>query len=268
MILAFVIGLIFGSFLNVIICRLKTPPGRGLFALSSWRSRSHCPECQMQLKWPDLIPILSFVWLRGHCRYCHKKISWQYPVVELLSGLLWLAVFYIFPPDKGGLWGVLNSVYYIFILSAFLVIAVYDFRWRIIPDKIVYPAIAAALIFNILPPDKGGLWGVLLTAIAAFLFFFLIYFFSKGKAMGLGDAKLAFLIGLFLNPLLVIVAFVLAFVIGAIWGIILMGLGKIFPHYKKWGMKSQIAFGPFLVLGSFLAFFFSNFIIMTANILN
>lgn len=92
------------------------------------------------------------------------------------------------------------------------------------------------------------------TASAAFLFFFLIYFFSKGRAMGLGDAKLAFLIGLFLSPVSATVAFTLAFIIGAAFGIILMGLGK-----KTF--KSQIAFGPFLVLGAFIAFFFSNFII-------
>ncbi|MDP3004003.1 MAG: hypothetical protein Q8N43_00630, partial [Candidatus Azambacteria bacterium] len=108
--------------------------------------------------------------------------------------------------------------------------------------------------------DKGGLWGVLLTAAVAFLFFFAIYFFSGGRAMGLGDAKLAFLIGLFLSPLLSIAAFTLAFVIGAAFGIILIGLGKISPHYRKWGMKSQIAFGPFLVLGATIAFFLSDFI--------
>jgi len=101
----------------------------------------------------------------------------------------------------------------------------------------------------------------LLVAIVAFLFFFAIFYFSNGKAMGLGDAKLAILIGLFLSPLLAVAAFMLAFIIGAASGIILIGLGRIFPHYKKWGMKSQISFGPFLVLGAFLAFFFSNLII-------
>ena len=100
----------------------------------------------------------------------------------------------------------------------------------------------------------------LLTAIIAFLFFFLIYYFSKGKAMGLGDAKLAFLIGLFLGPW-ALTAFISAFTIGAAFGIILIALGKICPDYRKLGMKSQIAFGPFLVLGAFIAFFFSNFII-------
>ncbi len=245
---SFVFGLAFGSFLNVVIYRLKTPPRRG-GTTPPWRGRSFCPECKTQLKWHDLVPLLSFIYLRGRCRYCHKKISWQYPIVELISGLLWVLIFYKFGVS-------LINIYYIFILSVFLVIAVYDFKWRIIPDKIVYPAIVIALIFNVFnfPPDKGGLWGVLLTATAAFLFFFMIFYFSKGRAMGLGDAKLAFLIGLFLSPLLSIAAFMLAFVIGAASGIILIGLGK-----KT--LKSQIAFGPFLVLGATITFFFSDFII-------
>jgi len=252
---SFIFGLIFGSFLNVIIYRLKTPPGRGLSA-SLWKDRSHCPQCQIQLQWRDLFPLFSFIFLRGRCRYCHKKISWQYPIVELLSGLIWILI----PLDKGELWGVLNFSYYIFIFSAFLVIAVYDFKWKIIPDRVVYPAIAIALIYNIFLPDKGELWGVLLTATAAFLFFFSIYFFSGGKAMGMGDAKLAILIGLFLSPVVALTAFTWAFVIGAIFGIILIALGK-----KT--LKSQIAFGPFMAIGAAIAFFFSDIIINSFLIL-
>lgn len=233
---SFVFGLVFGSFLNVVVYRLKTRQ-------SIYFGGSFCPECKTQLKWYDLIPLLSFIYLRGRCRYCQKNISWQYPIVEFLSGLIWVFI----PLDKGGLWGVFNFSYYIFILSIFLVIAVYDFKWRIIPDKIVYPAIAVALVYNFNISS-------LITAVVAFLFFFLIYFFSKGKAMGLGDAKLAFLIGLFLSFPLAIVAFILAFIIGAIFGIMLIGLGKK-------SLKSQIAFGPFLVLGATISFFLSDFII-------
>ena len=278
MILAFIIGLVFGSFLNVVVYRLKSGEPIGL-------SCSFCPYCKTTLKWYDLVPLLSFICLCGRCRYCHKKISWQYPIVEILSGLIWVIVAYksnfqfsIFNFQSISNFQFLNFIYYIFILSALLVIAVYDFKWRIIPDKIVYPAIAAALIFNLFEISKYQnleilkylnieifIWP-LLVAIVAFLFFFLIFYFSNGKAMGLGDAKLAFLIGLFLGHPLAVAAFMLAFVIGAASGIILIGLGKIFSHYKKWGMKSQIAFGPFLVLGAFLAFFFSDFIIKLLNL--
>jgi len=293
--LAFIFGLIFGSFANVVIYRLNP----ALQLKSGVFGRSMCPNCKTHLKWHDLVPVLSFLWLRGFCRYCRKKISWQYPVVEILSGLIWVLVFWkiygfnppLIPPlIKGGLGGVnvpfLDFFYYIFIFSSLLIIAVYDFKWKIIPDKIVYPAIAVVLIFNIfnaitppLPPlIKGGLGGVfnfhgyflnsLFTALIAFLFFFLIFYFSSGRAMGLGDAKLAVLIALFLNSLLAVVAFTLAFIIGAAFGIMLIGLSKIFSHYKKWGMKSQIAFGPFLVLGAFIAFFFSDFIIRFIDLRN
>src|SRR3989344_2390754 len=155
MILALVFGLIFGSFINVVIYRLKTPPGRGLFALLSWRSRSHCPECQEQIKWFDLIPIFSFLYLRGRCRYCRKKISWQYPIVEILSGLIWVGVFY-------KTFGFLDFIYYIFIFSAFLIIAVYDAKWMIIPDKLVYLSIFAAILYDSVLAFNSNSLGVLL----------------------------------------------------------------------------------------------------------
>ena len=237
---SFVFGLVFGSFLNVIIYRLKTPPRRGGTARGIIFGRSFCPECKARLKWFDLIPLLSFIFLRGRCRYCNKTISWQYPIVEILSGFIWVFVWSL----GFEFW---NFIYYIFIFSALLVIAVYDFKWKIIPDKIIYPAIAVALIYNFNVSS-------LLVATAAFLFFFSIYFFSNGKAMGLGDAKLAILIGLFLSPAAALMAFITAFVIGAISGIILIVFGK-----KT--LKSQIAFGPFMVIGATIAFFFSDIII-------
>lgn len=279
--LLFVFGLITGSFLNVVIHRLRN--GRNIIF-----GRSFCPQCRTQLRWYDLVPVLSFIYLRGCCRYCRKKISWQYPIVEVFSGLIWILVFsknfdnFQFPIFNFQL---LNIIYQIFIFSTLLVIAVYDYKWKIIPDKIIYPAIAATLIFNLfnvltfqnLEISKFlnfeifkylnleiFIWPLFIASIA-FLFFFSIFYFSKGRAMGLGDAKLAFLIGLFLSPLLVGIAFTSAFIIGAAFGIILIGLGKIFPYYEKWGMKSQIAFGPFLILGAFIAFFFSDFIIKLLN---
>lgn len=269
---SFVLGLVFGSFLNVVIYRLNKRAAKSIML-----GRSFCPDCQTTLKWHDLVPVLSFLYLWGRCRYCDKKISWQYPIVEILSGFVWVGTFYkVFSLNSLNPSNFLNFFYHILILSALLIIAVYDFKWKIIPDKIVYPAIAAALIFNFfkslnfetfkllnfeiwksLNPEIF-IWP-LVAASAAFFFFFSIYFFSKGRAMGLGDAKLAFLIGLFLSPLSATIAFTLAFIIGAIFGIMLIGLGKK-------NFKSQIAFGPFLVLGVFTAFFFSDFITKLLNI--
>ncbi len=284
--LFFIIGLIFGSFLNVVIYRLKTPPRRGGTAKGIIFGCSFCPECKVRLKWYDLIPILSFIYLRGRCRYCRKKISWHYPIVEILSGLIWILVFYkiygrinLLEQTYAGqdlqFLNLLNFFYYILIFSALLVIAVYDFKWRIIPDKIIYPAIIAAILYNSFLALKFGDWqnyflNPLLIAVVLFAFLFFIFYFSSGRSMGLGDAKLAFLIGLFLSPLLAIVAFMLAFIIGAVFGIILIGISKI-PHplvYKGWGIKSQVAFGPFLVIGATIAFFFSDFIIRFIDLQN
>lgn len=268
--LVFIVGLIFGSFLNVVIYRLKS--GQDVFF-----GRSFCPECKTQLKWYDLIPIFSFIYLRGRCRYCHKQISWQYPIVEILSGLIWVGVFYkvfgfqppLNPPlIKGGIWGGLNFIYYIFILSSFLIIAVYDANWKIIPNKIVYPAITVALMYSLFNAFKFQNIEILkslnleilkylnfeifiyhlFAAMIAFLFFFLIYFFSKGKAMGLGDAKLGFLIAMFLGPSLAFFAFTLSFILGAVYAIILLILGK-----KT--LKDKIALAPFLGVSTAIIFF-------------
>ncbi len=284
MILAFVIGLVFGSFLNVVVYRLNP----ALKLKGGVFGRSVCLHCKTQLRWYDLIPIFSFFLLKRQCRYCGGKVSWQYPIVEILSGLIWVGVFYkifndnfspfggspaggqFFPTFQSGssisqprlsggeIGTIFNFLYYVFIFSALLVIAIYDFKWKIIPDKIVYPAIAVILVFNLFEISKYQnitifFWSLLI-AIIAFSFFFVIYFSSSGRTMGLGDAKLAFLIGIFLSPLLAITAFTLAFIIGAAFGIIAIWLGK-----KT--LKSQMAFGPFLVLGVTVAFFFSSFIL-------
>ncbi|MDO8676386.1 MAG: prepilin peptidase [Candidatus Azambacteria bacterium] len=246
--LAFIFGLVFGSFLNVVIYRLNKRAAKSIVL-----GRSFCPNCKTILKWYDLMPILSFFWLRGHCRYCHKKISWQYPIVEILSGLIWVLVAYMlnFPS--------LNFFYYIFIFSSLLVIAIYDIRHFIIPDRIIYPAISVSILYNGFMSFKLANWQIyflepLLAALIVFSFFFLLFYFSHGKAMGLGDAKLAILIALFLNPLSTAVALTLAFIFGAIFGIILIGFGK-----KT--LKSQVAFGPFLVIGAIIAFFLSDLIL-------
>ncbi len=269
------VGLVFGSFLNVVVYRLKAR--RGMIFGGSF-----CLQCETKLAKRDLIPLLSFALLKGKCRHCGGKISRQYPIVEALSGFLWAGSFYkiygygltayngapagekfaVF--DIGSIlnFQFVSFLYYVFILSAFLVIAVYDFKWRIIPDKIVFPAAAAAIFYNIFESLKFADFYIflssLLTAVVIFLFFFILFYFSDGKAMGLGDAKLAFLIGLFLSPLAALFAVALAFVVGAVFGIIMMRFGG-----KT--LKSKIAFGPFLVFGAAVAFFFPNLLNLFIN---
>ncbi len=261
---SFIFGLIFGSFANVVIYRLKSGEPIGF-------SRSFCPRCKTILKWYDLIPLLSFLWLEGKCRYCREKISWQYPVVEILSGFIWVGAFYQNFNENYFTFGgfpvgeqLLNVFYQIFILSVMLIVAAYDARWKIIPDKIIYPAIFAAVLYGGIGYSITGNFRLyfsnpLLAATTVFLFFYAIYFFSRGKAMGLGDAKLGILIGLFLRPSAAFFAILAAFLIGAFYGIILLAGGRK-------SLQDKVSFGPFLAIGTFLAFFFYDYVSKIFNL--
>ena len=225
----FLFGLAVGSFLNCIIYRLEKKQ-------SFLKGRSFCPHCKHTLAWQDLIPVVSFLILKGKCRYCHKKISWQYPLVELATGIIFLLIFYFQQP-----------IFYFFITPFLLIIFVYDLKHFIIPDKVIYPAIAISLIYNLLDWSRFGI-DVFLAAFGAAGFFLVIVLLSKGKWMGVGDIKLAFLMGLILGSPNILVALFFAFLAGAI-----MGIGLIALSRKS--LKSEVPFGPFLVGGTFLAMF-------------
>lgn len=241
--LAFAFGTIVGSFLNAVIYRL----GR---EKSAFEGRSYCPNCKHTLSWRDLVPIFSFLVLSGRCRYCRKAISWQYPLVEIATGILFLiVVFFNFP-------NLLAIGYLLVIVSLLVVIFVYDLLHYIIPDNVVYPAIAFSTAWVILNVVFGtytigqGL-DYLYSALGAAGFFLLIVLVSKGKWMGVGDIKLAFFMGLVLSLPGILVALFFAFFSGAI-----IGLGLIMAG--KRGLKSEIPFGPFLVSGTFFALFFGE----------
>lgn len=213
--LIFIFGLSVGSFLNVVICRLETKE-------SIVAKRSHCPQCGAVLKWYDLIPLLSFVFLLGKCRSCGKKINWQYPVVEIATGLLFLLFF--------------NLYFYLIIICFLIIIFVYDLKHYIIPNKVVFPAIILSFFYSIF---IGSFLNFLLAALGASGFFLALVLVSKGRWMGMGDVKLAFLMGLILGWPNILAALFLAFLSGAVVGVALIIFGKK-------GLKSQIPFGPFL----------------------
>ncbi|MDP2664327.1 MAG: prepilin peptidase, partial [bacterium] len=215
----FLLGLIIGSFLNCLIYRLETEE-------SFWKGRSFCPRCRHKLSWQDLIPVLSFFLLRRKCRYCKELISWQYPLIEIATGLLFLLIF-----------NFQFSIFNFIIASLLIVIFVYDLKYYIIPDKIVYPAI---LVSGIWYTVYGLALYTVYSALGAAAFFLSIVLLSRGKWMGFGDVKLAFLMGLFLGWPNVFIALFLAFFIGAVLGVILIISGK-----KQ--LSSEIPFGPFLV---------------------
>lgn len=238
----FIIGLSVGSFLNVVIFRLET--GESIVF-----QRSHCRQCGAVLRWYDLIPLLSFALALGKCRYCGRKINWQYPAVEIATGLLFLLIF-----DISNLF----IACYLLLITCFLIIIfVYDLKRYIIPDKIIYPAILIAFLFNLfnygLRITNYGLLSYFLAAILASSFFLSLVLISKGKWMGAGDVKLAFLMGLVLGWPNILTALFLAFLFGAIVGVALIIFGKK-------GLKSQIPFGPFLAGATILVMLFGGYI--------
>ncbi len=237
-IVVFVFGLIVGSFLNCVIYRLEQ-------SQSFLKGRSYCPLCKHTLSWQDLVPVLSFLFLKGKCRYCQKKISWQYPLVELSTGILFLLIYLI---NRGP-----SSVIFNWVVGSFLIIIfIYDLKHYIIPDKIIYPAIIVSSIWYFVSGiflnlyTKYEILNTIYSAFGAAAFFLLIVLISRGKWMGVGDIKLAFLIGLILGWPNILVALFSAFFIGAI-----IGTGLIAAGRKK--LSSEVPFGPFLVTGTFLA---------------
>jgi len=253
----FIFGLAIGSFLNCVIYRLEQ-------GKSFLKGRSFCPYCKKVLGFWDLIPVFSFLFLKGKCRYCGKKISLQYPVVEIITGVLFVLIlnyelrimnYEIF--DFGN---VINLLFLVLSSSFLILIFVYDLKHYIIPDRVIYPAILIAFFYCLIKLFYSfsgfnlEMFYSFLSAFGAGLFFFIIVFISKGKWMGIGDIKLAFFMGLLLGFPNILAALFFAFLIGAIIGVGLVLL-------KKKGMKSEVPFGPFLVAGTFIALFWGSEII-------
>ena len=275
-IIIFLLGLAVGSFLNVLIDRL--PKEENVLV-----GRSYCDHCRHQLVWYDLIPLLSFVLLAGRCRYCQKKISWQNPLVELVTGGFFVLVVFRILGDLGGSGISVTSICYLpagkagllFVICSLIVIFFADLKYGIIPDRIVFPAIVLTSLFHfagvfLLRPTirgvpSGHLGGgtspilnsqfsilnYLLAGLVASGFFGLLVVLTKGRGMGLGDVKLAFLMGLVLGLPRIIVALYFAFLTGALVSAIL-----ILSKKKKFGQT--VPFGPFLVGGTIFALFYGN----------
>lgn len=251
----FVLGLVVGSFLNVVIFRLGTEN-------KIINDRSKCLFCNHQLAWFDLFPVLSFFSLGGKCRYCRKKISWQYPLVEIATGVLFAALFSrVFAAADFSLLNLLSFAALLFIFSGAIVVFVFDLRHYIIPDKVIFPALGVALLWVAARALLAG-GGTDLSLLGNFLvasllsggFFLFLIYITEGKGMGGGDVKLGFLMGLVLGLPKILLALFAAFVSGALVGVLLMILGK-----KK--MKSMLPFGPFLIFGLLLSYFWGSEII-------
>ncbi len=249
-------GLIIGSFLNVFILRAR------VFTLSG---RSACMSCGETLKPYDMIPVLSWIMLRGRCRNCGSAISWQYPIVEALTAGLFALI-----GSTSLVWEPLSAVLALCITSILIAIAVYDIRHTIIPDAWAYFFAATAFLYMLLSgiPTDASMYLHLLAGPIAALPITVLWFVSQGRWIGLGDAKLSLGIGWLLGPVYGIGGVFFAFVIGAVISVcILMPLPAIIGFIRKKGivrfrstsaqltMKSEVPFGPFLVASCFIVWF-------------
>lgn len=272
-----VLGLAAGSFLNVLTLRYR--PERSFFSRVAWSGRSHCMQCSVVLKWYELVPLLSFVLQAGKCRSCGVRLSQQYPVVELAAAFLAVGI-----PLFFGAWNGMRGVasleappwYYAYLFVWFLValawlaIVIVDAKHYIVPDELnlTLAALGVALVVLIalhegaLPPFRfsflkhfallftpsflEGVWvSHLAGALIGGAFFWILSLIQHGEAMGFGDVKLAAASGLILGFPDIAFATGIAFVLGGLWGGILMATGK-----KRIG--DRLPFAPFLVLGFFI----------------
>ena len=259
----FVLGTIIGSFLNVVALRFNTGKTVG--------GRSSCMTCARKLSWYDMLPVASWFVLRGKCRSCRSAISFQYPLVELVTGVLFAAVAY-----KYELLLQIDPVFFIIFtifmwvsLSILVVITIYDLRHQIIPDQLSFAfAILglARIVIDWGPThllSSGALWDIAGGILIAFFFYFL-WRVSNGAWMGLGDAKLALGIGWFLGLREGVSAIVMAFWIGCAICLAIIAyqriMRKIRGGKKGLGMGSEIPFAPFIIAG-FLVIYFTGLVV-------
>lgn len=257
----FIFGVIIGSFLNVVVLRYNT--GRTILGYSK------CHSCGIALAWKELFPILSFIVLRGKCSKCRSNISIQYPLVELLTGVTFLCIFLVSS-------SIIESVFLAIIFSILIAIVVYDVRHKIVPDGLVYTFVFVSLLYvfvNVQSILVGGYFILpnsieLLAGLLVAFPIWILWFISKGRWIGLGDAKIALGMGWFLGIPGGFTALLLSFWIGAFVGVVMLLIThidqktillrteelKLIP--KGLTMKTEIPFAPFMVFSVFLVYFF------------
>ena len=236
----FLIGLCVGSFLNVLIFRLDKK--RGAFT-----GRSECPGCSKQLKWYDLVPVISYLFLEGRCRYCKEKISPIYPVVEIITAFSFLGFYLIQRPES-----LAFSLFYLLIIASLTALIFFDYLYFIIPDKVIFSLVPVILLFDFLF-RRTQFNSLLLSALTLGSVFAIIHLVSHGQWMGFGDAKLMFLIGLVLGYPLGFIAMTLSIWSAALVGIVLMVLGKA-------TRRTPLPFGSFLAGVSIIIIIFQKIV--------
>lgn len=247
------LGLCAGSFVNALVWRIhEQSKAKKAVNLSVLTGRSMCPNCRHTLAWYDLIPLLSWLILGGKCRYCKKSISYQYPLVELIAGLVFAGSYLLWPQtvSTDGQWLLLTT--WLVASVGLLALAIYDLRWMLLPNRIIYPTLLVAVIgraayiafFDNRPAHALGLWA--LSVLISSGVFYLLYIVSQGKWIGFGDVRLGLITGTLLatpqNSLLMVF---LASLIGC-----LAALPDLLRHKKS--LASRLPYGPFLIMATLI----------------
>ncbi len=244
-VIALIYGIVIGSFLNVCIYRIPEE-------MSIVTEGSHCMNCNSKLKWYELLPIFSYILLLGKCRNCKTRISIQYPIIEALNGVMYVLVFYFNGWDS--IYNILLSVVYCFMISALIVLSVIDFRTNIIPAGINIFLLVMGLAAVMSKYFQSGretdlVWDHAIGFFAISLFLLLIFYATRGRAIGGGDIKLMAAAGLLLGWELVILAFFIGCILAAIIHPIRMKISNI---------GRALAFGPYLSIGIVVALLFGR----------
>ena len=275
------VGLCLGSFVNALVWRIymqdqlsqraepksvkksqKNSTNIRNQKYSILNGRSMCTHCKHELAWYDLIPVVSWLSVGGKCRYCKKPISWQYPVVEVTTSLLFVMSYIFWPLGLNSWLDILNFGVWLILLTGFMALIVYDVRWMLLPNRLVYPMAVLALLLAIVNIifQPGGIDFVLAinTLVSLFIasgIFYIIFWLSNGRWIGGGDIKIGVVIGLLLqDPAESFLVLFLASIIGTV--VVVPGLlsGKL-------TRSSKIPFGPFLIVATILVYIFGQSII-------
>ena len=238
MFLFFLYGLIFGSFFNVV--GLRIPKKESIV-----RPPSHCTVCDRRLTIKDLVPVFSYVFLKGKCRGCGTKIHWVYPVMELVTGLLFAFAYY-------QLGFTLELAVALLFISLLVIITVSDIAYMLIPDKILVFFLIPLIVLRVFVPLSPW-WDSIIGAFVGFGVLFLIAVVSKG-GMGGGDIKLFFVIGLVLGWIPTLLTLFLASIIGTVVGIISL-------RRTKQGRKTPIPFGPSIAIAAIISYFYGEMLV-------
>jgi len=215
-----------------------------------------CPYCEHTLSAVDLIPVLSWLLLRGKCRYCHRRISLQYPLIELLTASLFVLSYHVWPYGFD-LQGDVLLITWLVLLVGLISLMLYDFKWMLLPDRLVYPLLAYWAFVTIFLAIVGGnavdiLLGAVLGMLVCGGIFWALFQVSKGKWIGGGDVKLGFLLGMVTG------GFIKGFMV--IFGASVLGSAVALPLLatKKFNRSSRIPFGPFLIAAAIIVFLFGS----------